>query len=156
MPVCVCVCKDLYMCIFVGAYTLRCMPLLLMHACLDSKKFAGIALMLPTPPPKKRKTPHTQNQTVQKPHHRRLQCPPQLPRCTSPKEIHLANTCRHKHTRGHITTGLLPCLPTSIYTLGPTGTVVVHSAYYRGCMQFKHSTLRVKLIRHTHTCRQTR
>lgn len=108
------------------------------------------------PPPKKRKTPHTQNQTVQKPHHRRLQCPPQLPRCTSPKEIHLANTCRHKHTRGHITTGLLPCLPTSIYTLGPTGTVVVHSAYYRGCMQFKHSTLRVKLIRHTHTCRQTR
>lgn len=97
---CVRMFKDFYMCIFVGAYTSRCMPLLLMHACLDSKKFAGTALM---PPPQK-KEHHTHR-------HKIKQCKslttgacsvlPSYHDAPPPKEIHLANTSRHKHTWTH-------------------------------------------------------
>lgn len=67
------------------------------------------------------------HQTVQKPHHRRLQCPPPSPPCTSPEETQHVNTYGHKHTGGHITSGRLPCLPTSIHTLRPRGPVAEHT-----------------------------
>lgn len=102
-----------------------------MCVCVDSQKFQGIALVLTA----LHINTLIRHQTVQKPHHRRLQCPPPLPRCTSPKQMRTqTRTGTNAHTNEHITTGSLPCLLTLIHMLRPRGPMAMHSAYYRGCM----------------------